>query len=120
MATEIGDAPKPDAVLVAACAAARADVATYVEAAQRDESSGVLSPLFERERLALECVAVTSARTAAGVAAKAGLLADYAAATDGSEPSYEMVTVAFSLAEDTVALVKGIIGAGAPSVEPSI
>jgi hypothetical protein len=94
--------PVADAVLVAACAVARAAVAAYNAAGEQDEERGeFLSPCFERGRLALECVAVTSANTARGVPAKATLLADYAAATDGSEPSHEMVRVTFSLAADT-------------------
>jgi len=101
-------------VLIAACAAARAAVAAYNAAAEQDEPGDVLSPLFERERLGLECVAVTSAQTARGVAAKAVLLEHYAAATDGSEPSHEMVRVAFSLAEDAVALAREMVGVSAP------
>jgi hypothetical protein len=46
-------------------------VAAYNAVAEQDEPGEILSPLFERERLALECVAVTSAKTAGGVAAKA-------------------------------------------------
>jgi hypothetical protein len=90
MAPEIAEGLSPDAVLIAACAAARAAVAAYNAEAEKDEPGEVLSPLFEQERLALECVAVTSANTARGVAAKAALLADYSPAADGSEPSQEI------------------------------
>ena len=114
MAAEIAVVPSPDAVLVAACGAARAAVAAYNAEAEKAEPGDDLATLFERERLALECVAVTSARTARGVAAKAALRADYAAATDGCKPSHEMARVAFSLAEDAVALAREIVGTGAP------
>ena len=56
-----------DAALIVACAGARAAVAAYNAEAERDEP-GDLAGLFERERLALECVAASRARTPAGIA----------------------------------------------------
>ena len=65
---------QPDAVLEAACAAARTAVAAYDAEAGKDEPGAVLAALFERERLALECVAATRAKTPRGIAEKALLL----------------------------------------------
>jgi hypothetical protein len=64
-----------DAALLAACDAVRAAVAAYNVWAEQNEP-GDLSTLYERERLALECVAASRARTPAGIAAKALLLRD--------------------------------------------
>jgi hypothetical protein len=46
MAPEIADAPSPDAVLVAACAAARAAVVAYNAAAEKDEPGDELAGLL--------------------------------------------------------------------------
>jgi hypothetical protein len=94
-----------DAALIVACAAARAAVAAFTAEAEKDEP-GDLSALYERERLALECVAASRARTAAGIAAKALLLCDCAETT-------ETVALAVSLAEDVAALAKAMIGESA-------
>jgi hypothetical protein len=93
-------------VLVAACAAVRAAVAAYNAEAERDEPGAELAALFERERLALECVAATRARTPLGIAEKAMLI-------DACPESPETVDVALSLADDAVALVWAMVGAGA-------
>jgi hypothetical protein len=74
MALGIADVPLPDAVLMAACAAARAAVAAYNAEAEKDELGDELAGLFDRERLALECVATTGARTPLGIAEKALLI----------------------------------------------
>ena len=55
----------PDVVLIAACAAARAAVAAYDAQADKDDP-GDLGPLYDRERLALECVAASGSRCGAG------------------------------------------------------
>ena len=78
-----------------ACADARSATLAYIEAAERDEASDVMSRLFDRERLALECVAALKARSARGISEKAALLADYARALDGSQPMPELVTIAW-------------------------
>ena len=96
------DAAEPG--LVIACRTARAAVAAYDAEAGKDEP-GDLSALFDRERLALECVAATRARTPRGIAEKALLL-------DECAESVETVGLALSLADDAVALVKGMIGIG--------
>ena len=96
--------PSPDVVLIAACAAARAAVAAYDAQADKDDP-GDLGPLFDRERLALECVAATRARTPRGIAEKARLL-------DECAETMETVSVALSLADDAIALVKAMVGEG--------
>jgi hypothetical protein len=91
----------PDAVLVAACATARAAVATYNAAAEQDEP-GDLTALFDRERLAVECVAATRARTPRGLAEKAALL-------DECGDTIEALNLAFSLAADAVVVVRQMV-----------
>jgi hypothetical protein len=105
MAPEIADPPSPDAALFAACTAARAAVAAYDAEAGKNESGDALAALFDRERLALECVAATRARTPRGIAEKALLL-------DECAESVETVGLALSLAGDALALVKGMVGTG--------
>ena len=96
--------PSPDAVLIAAGTAARAAVAAYDAEAAKDDPGDALAVHFERERLALECVAATRARTPRGIAEKACLLDECAETT-------ETAALVVSLAEDAVALVKGMVGA---------
>ena len=103
-------AASPDAVLLAACNAAFNAVKAYQTAAERDEPNDAMSVLFERERLTLECVAATRAKSAAGIGAKARLLDYHSLATDGCEPSPEIVALAMSLAEDALAVVKAMVG----------
>jgi hypothetical protein len=91
-----------DAALIVACAAARAAVAAYNAAAEKDEP-GDLAGLFERERLGLACVAASRALTPAGIAEKALLLRDCAETT-------ETVALAVSLAEDATALARAMVG----------
>ena len=95
--------PDSDAVLIAACAAGRAAVAAYNAEAEKDMPGDDLARLFERERLAFECVAATRARTPRGIAEKALLLDECAETT-------ETISLALSLASDAVALVRGMVG----------
>ena len=113
MAPETADVPSPDAVLVAACVAARAATLAYVEAVDRDDPHEAMAPLFERERNAFEAVAALKTNTARGVAEKARLLADFECAVGGCEPTPEMVQVAMSIAEDAFAMVRAMVGAAA-------
>ncbi len=106
MAPHIADPQAHDAVLIAACAAARAAVAAYDAEAEKEVPGDGLADLYDRERLALECVASTRAHTPHGIARKALLLGD-------CPMSPEAVGVAMSLAEDAVALVRNMAGAGA-------
>ena len=99
----IADTPSPDAVLVAACAAARTALAAYNKIVEQDEPGAELGALFERERLAMECVAATRARTAGGIAEKALLLVECA-------ETAETFGLALSLAPDAVALVRDMVG----------
>jgi hypothetical protein len=103
MAPKIADPPSPDAVLIAACAAARAAVDACDDEAVNGAHGEAFAPLFERERLALECVAATRARTPRGIAEKS-LLWEHCGET------VEAVGLALSLAEDAVALVKDMVG----------
>jgi hypothetical protein len=100
-------APSPDAVVIAACATARAAVAAYDAEAGKDETGDALPAVFDRERLALECVAATRARTPRGIAEKA-LPLDECAETP------ETAKLALSLAEDALALVRTVVGTGSP------
>jgi len=95
----------PDTILAAACATARAALAAYNAEAEKDEPGDDLPRLFERERLALECVAATRERTPRGIAEKALLLDDCAETTESAD-------LALSLAADAVALAKSIMGGG--------
>ena len=104
MAPKIEGPPSPDAVLVTACAAARAAVDACDDEAVNGPHGEAFAHLFQRERLALECVAATRARTPRGIAEKA-LLWDHCGET------VEAVGLALSLAEDAVALVRGMVGA---------
>jgi hypothetical protein len=72
---------------------------------ERDEP-GDVSALFEMERLATDCVTATRARTTAGIGSKAMLL-------DACGEGPEMVALLLSIGEDTLALVKGMVGADA-------
>jgi hypothetical protein len=72
----------------------------------RKTSPATNSPaFFDRERLALECVAATRARTPLGIAEKAMLI-------DACPESPVTVHVALSLADDAVALVGEMVGVG--------
>ena len=97
--------PAPEAVLIDAGAAARASVAAYDAEAAKDDPGDALAVHFERERLALECVAATRARTPRGIAEKALLL-------DECAQTVETVNLALSLAEDAFALAKSMLGSG--------
>jgi hypothetical protein len=101
MAPEGAETPSPDAVLIAACAAARAAVAAYNAETEKDEPGDELNALFDRERLALECVAATRARTPRGISEKALLI-------EACAELPETVHVAISLADDAVALVRAM------------
>lgn len=105
MAPDPEDAPSPDAVLMAACTAARIAWAAYEEEARKAKPGKRLDTLFERERLAFECVAATRAHTPRGIAEKAILLEVCAGTT-------ETMSLALSLASDGVALVRAMIGDG--------
>ena len=65
----------------------------------------MLPALFDRERLALECVAATRAHTSRGIAEKALLI-------EACPESPEAVSGALSLADDAVALVRAMVGRG--------
>jgi hypothetical protein len=107
MAPDIAEAAaSPEGVLIAACAAVRAAMAAYNAEAEKEEPGELLAALFDRERLAIECVAATRARTPRGIAEKAVLLDECAETT-------ETVSLALSLAEDAVALVRTMVGVGA-------
>jgi hypothetical protein len=93
-----------DAALIVACEAARAAMAAFSAEAEKGEP-GDLSALYERERLALECVSASRARTPAGIAAKALLLCDCAETTGA-------VALAVSLAEDATALATAMVSLG--------
>jgi hypothetical protein len=105
MAPGLADGASRDAALLTACVAARTAVAALNAEAAKDEP-GDVSALFDRERHALECVAATRARTPRGISEKALLL-------DACGESPEAATLAMSLAEDAVALVREMVGAGA-------
>ena len=89
--------PSPDAVLLQACAAARAAAAACNGETVKDDP-GDIETLLDREVAALRRVAGIKARTAHGVVEKAFLLQDCAG-------SLSALTLALSLAEDVVALV---------------
>jgi hypothetical protein len=98
----------PDLALFVSCRDARAAVYAYNEFAEQEEPGDLLPQLFEDERRRIETVALTRACTPRGIAEKALLLDECAETT-------ETVGLALSLAEDALALVKAMVGAGSPS-----
>lgn len=105
-----------DEAVVSACAAAKAAIKAFDEAAKRGEGFSRLYDLSERERVALSAASLVKSVSPTGIAEKALLLDCVANASGRSAGSPNCAQIALSLAADAIALAKlhGAIAARAP------